>query len=135
MVMIVQRWTLRPHLTSSTCPLQRLWNINGRILTALSSHGNVYHYDVSLPHSKQYPLVQKLRQEAGKDITKVTSRRSVSMATGVQRHGCSHMNYCGLFVKVLVTQSPIAVCEKRLSASWNRRLEIGVSSEIICLPG
>ncbi|XP_043237977.1 D-2-hydroxyglutarate dehydrogenase, mitochondrial-like [Amphibalanus amphitrite] len=53
--------------------VERLWNINGRILTALSSTGNVYHYDVSMPHSMQYPLVQKLRQEAGSDITKVAS--------------------------------------------------------------
>ena len=60
---------------------QRLWNINGRILTALSATGNVYHYDVSMPHDKQYPLVQKLRKEAGSDITKVTTQR-VTMETG-----------------------------------------------------
>lgn len=53
--------------------VERLWNINGRILTALSSAGNVYHYDVSLPHDKQYPLVEKLRKEVGDEITKVAS--------------------------------------------------------------
>ncbi|XP_037077390.1 D-2-hydroxyglutarate dehydrogenase, mitochondrial-like [Pollicipes pollicipes] len=53
--------------------VERLWNINGRILAALSRAGNVYHYDVSLPHSKQYPLVEKLRTELGDDIRAVAS--------------------------------------------------------------
>lgn len=57
-------------LSGSGC-LQRLWNINGRILTSLSSSGNVYHYDVSMPHDKQHALVEKLRNNTGDEITKV----------------------------------------------------------------
>jgi len=53
--------------------VERLWNINQKIVTSLSAGGNVYHYDVSLPHAKQYPLVETLRRDLGDDITKVAS--------------------------------------------------------------
>ncbi|XP_043241872.1 D-2-hydroxyglutarate dehydrogenase, mitochondrial-like [Amphibalanus amphitrite] len=53
--------------------VERLWNINTRILAALSRGGNVYHYDVSLPHDKQYKLVEKLRKELSGEILKVAS--------------------------------------------------------------
>ena len=59
--------------SASDSATQRLWNLNTRILAALSRGGNVYHYDVSLPHNKQYKLVEKLRKELGGDILKVTT--------------------------------------------------------------
>jgi len=53
--------------------VERLWNINTKILAALSRNGNVYHYDISLPHKYQEKLVTKLRRECGDDITQVAS--------------------------------------------------------------
>lgn len=53
--------------------VERLWNINNRILTSLAQQGYVYQYDLSLPHKSLYPVVEELRSYLKDEVIKVAS--------------------------------------------------------------